>query len=311
MQLWHGTCTILMVLSVSTLRSQQMAPPPSVQGMVVGSFHMSNPGHDVHNLQVDDILQSKPQAEIKAAVGGIAVFHPTKVMTEWPQELATERFTQYAAGTLEPSRNEVVQLGFRLAKESGLHKVYGIDVDGDFPYQAVQTFAESHGQGDIMAQANRQTETMLQHLGGLLKSKGIVAGLRFLNDPERLRHDNDFYRQTLLIGSGAQQPGADLLTAWYRRNFLICANILQNTQPGDRVVVFYGSGHAFLLRQCIAETRLLTRGAERLSPEMIALPYSQPKCHSAALINGIGRFRRRYATKTVRLCRQKSCGFTS
>jgi len=58
----------------------------------------------------------------------------------------------------------------------------------------------------------------------------------------------------LHIGEGSEQPGVDLLTGWYRRNFAICANVIQNSHSGDRIVVFYGSGHAFLLRQCIAET---------------------------------------------------------
>ena len=87
-----------------------------------------------------------------------------------------------------------------------------------------------------------------------MHEQGVAATLRYLNDPVRLRQDNSFYRQTLRIGAGTDQPGADLLTAWYRRNFLICANIVQNSHPGDRIVVFYGSGHAFLLRQCVAET---------------------------------------------------------
>jgi hypothetical protein len=88
----------------------------------------------------------------------------------------------------------------------------------------------------------------------MLQDKGIAAALRYLNDPERLSHDNSFYRQMLRFGAGQQQPGVDLLTAWYRRNFLICANLIQNSQPGDHIVLFYGSGHAFLLRQCVTET---------------------------------------------------------
>ena len=50
------------------------------------------------------------------------------------------------------------------------------------------------------------------------------------------------------------QPGAELLAAWYKRNFYICAHLLQTAFPGDRVAVFYGYGHLFLLRQCVAET---------------------------------------------------------
>jgi len=87
-----------------------------------------------------------------------------------------------------------------------------------------------------------------------LKTGTVGAILRLLNDPTRLARDNAFYRTALHVGGGTQQPGADLLTAWYRRNFLICANIIQLAKPGDRIVVFYGSGHAFLLRQCVVET---------------------------------------------------------
>jgi hypothetical protein len=69
-----------------------------------------------------------------------------------------------------------------------------------------------------------------------------------------MRADNGFYRTMLRIGLGEDQPGVDLLTAWYHRNFQICANLLQIAKPGDRVVIFFGAGHAFPLRQCVAET---------------------------------------------------------
>jgi hypothetical protein len=68
-----------------------------------------------------------------------------------------------------------------------------------------------------------------------------------------IKNGNAFYRSTLWVGGGTVQPGADLLTQWYRRNFLICANLVQRAKPGDHVVVFYGSGHSFLLRQCVSE----------------------------------------------------------
>lgn len=236
------------------LPAQEAAPTQPVQVMIVGGFHMNNPGHDIHNVSVDDVLQPKPQSEIKAVVDSLAAFHPTKVMAEWPQDMIEERFQKYMAGTLPASRNEVVQLGFRLARQSGLQKVYGIDVDGDFPYQAVQTFAQAHGEVALLDRENSNGERLTQTLSNLLKNQGIVATLRYLNDPARLKNDNEFYREMLFVGAGAQQPGADLLSAWYRRNFLICANILQNSKPGDRIVVFYGSGHAFLLGQCVTET---------------------------------------------------------
>lgn len=239
-------------LVLPTFSPAQLSEPVSV--MIVGTFHLSNPGRDLHNVQVDDVLAPRPQAQIADAVGGLASFHPTAVMTEWPAGAAREQYAQFLAGTLPPSRNEVVQFGFRLAKAAALKQVYGIDVEGDFPYEAVEAYAKAHGQSSLLDRVGNDAEKEVKAQTDMLRSEGITATLRFVNDPQHIAHGNDFYREMLRIGNGSQQPGAELLTAWYRRNFLICSNLIQNTHPGDRVVVFYGSGHAFLLRQCIAET---------------------------------------------------------
>jgi Family of unknown function (DUF5694) len=225
-----------------------------VQVMIVGDFHMSNPGQDLHNVQVDDVLTPARQAEIAAVTNGLKRFAPTVVAAEWPADLAAQRYADYRAGKLPPSHNEVVQLGFRLAAAAGLPTVRGIDVDGEFPYDAVQTYATAHGQSAWLDAAGTAVEGFVQRQADLLKTGTVGAVLRFLNEPATLAHGNDFYRATLHVGGGTAQPGAELMTAWYRRNFLICANLVQLAKPGDRIVVFYGSGHAFLLRQCVTET---------------------------------------------------------
>jgi hypothetical protein len=233
-------------------QSQSDVPPVSV--MIVGGFHMSNPGRDMHNVVVGDVLAPAPQAELARIADALNAFHPTAVMGEWEAGVASERYAQFLAGTLPPSRNEVVQLGFRLARRAGLPRFYGIDTEGDFPFEPVQSFAQAHGQMGLIESAGARTEERVKRLSAMLESRGIAATLRYMNDPEQIRGDHDFYRQMLRVGQGSQQPGAELLTAWYRRNFLICTNLIQNSHPGDRIVVFYGAGHSFLLRQCVAET---------------------------------------------------------
>jgi Family of unknown function (DUF5694) len=114
--------------------------------------------------------------------------------------------------------------------------------------------AAAHRQSAILDKANAEIEDFVKNQNHRLATGTIGSVLRFLNDPALVARGNDFYRQTLRIGTGAEQPGADLLAAWYKRNFLICANIVQLSKPGDRIVVLYGSGHTFLLRQCVSET---------------------------------------------------------
>ena len=225
-----------------------------IEVMIVGVFHMSNPGQDLHNTKVDDVLAPKRQAEIAAVTAGLARFRPTKVAVEWPKEIVDERYPKYLAGTLPPSHNEVVQLGFRLAKMAGSKGVYGIDVDGDFPYDKVKAYADAHGQTGLLDALSAGIDARVAAAERRLADNGVSAALRHLNEPASVQADQAFYRTMLRIGAGADQPGAELDTAWYHRNFLICANLLQLAQPGDRIVVFYGSGHGTLLRQCVSET---------------------------------------------------------
>lgn len=229
------------------------ATPPPVEVMVVGDFHMSNPGADLHNTKVDDMLSPARQAEIQRVTDALAKFRPTVVAAEWPSGVVAERYANFVAGGLPASRNEVVQLGFRLAKQTGARMI-GVDVDGDFPYEAVQAYAKAHGQDAVLAEAETAITAHVAAQDKVLREQGVGPTLRFLNDPVRIARDNAFYRALGRIGGGDEQPGVAVLTAWYKRNFAICANLVQAAKPGDRMVVFYGSGHTFLLRQCVAET---------------------------------------------------------
>jgi hypothetical protein len=242
--------------SIPALTAGLMLATPSfaaapVEVMIVGGFHMTG-GHDMHNVVVDDVLAPKRQAEIHAVVDGIAKFKPTMVDAEWDAPYVPAKYADYLAGKLPPSHNEVVQLSFRLAKQQNI-PVHGVDVDGDFPYGPVEAYAKAHGETAILDSANADIQNMVDTISKTLANGTISDTLRYLNEPARIARDNDFYRKMVLVGGGAQQPGADLLSAWYKRNAYICANIVQLAKPGDRIVVFYGSGHAFFLRQCVTE----------------------------------------------------------
>ncbi|GAA0550588.1 hypothetical protein FHS83_001262 [Rhizomicrobium palustre] len=233
--------------------SPAFAADAPIEVMVVGLFHMSNPGHDLANVKADDMLAETRQKEIAATTAGLSRFRPTIVAVEWPEGVTNERYASYRAGTLEPSPNEVVQLGFRLAKESGLTRVDGIDVDGNFPFEAVEAFAKAHGQKAALEGLIQTAQQEVAAIDAVLAKGTVSATLRYLNEPATIFRSQNFYRSTLLFGAGDDQPGAALMTGWYERNFRICAKLVQRAKPGDRVVMFYGAGHAFLLRQCISE----------------------------------------------------------
>ncbi len=244
---------ITLAAAIIAAPAAQAAPTKPVQVMVVGVFHFSNPGQDIGNVQVPDVTTPERQAEIARIVAGLNRFHPTAVAAEWDAATVDERWAKYQAGTLPPSRNEVVQLGFRLGQLSGA-RVFGADMDGDFPFGPVIEWTKSHGMEGFEAQVMADIQAEVGGMSARLAQGTLGAELRRMNQPVEIQRANKFYTDTLRVGAGDQQPGADLNGAWATRNYRICARIIQESKPGDRVVVIFGAGHAYLLRRCFAET---------------------------------------------------------
>lgn len=235
------------------LTAARAGEPAPVQVLVLGTFHMSNPGRDLHNQKVGDMLRPRRQAEVEAVTRALLRFAPTRVAVEGTKRAVAERYPRYLDGTLPPSSDEVIQLGFRLGKEAKA-VVEGINVEGDFPFEQVAAWAEAHGRKSEIDEMGASVEREMQKQAQALAQHGVGGELRLLNEPATIDGMHGaFYRRILRYGAGEEQPGVNLLTAWYRRNFQLCANLAQTVKPGDRVAVLYGAGHAFLLRQCVQE----------------------------------------------------------
>ena len=126
---------LCLVLLFASLPASAAEPPARV--LLLGTWHFANPGLDLHNTRSIDVLEAAAQEQIATLVERLARFAPDRVFVEWPAELTDQRYAAWLADELPPSRNEVVQLGFRLARLQGHARVHGIDVrvaEGDsFP----------------------------------------------------------------------------------------------------------------------------------------------------------------------------------
>lgn len=247
----RGVAVLAMALAWAT--GARAAEP--VQVMVLGTYHFGNPGLDLQNLRADDVLQPRRQAEVAAAVDGLARFRPTRVAVEVVADsqpaAALPKYRRYRAGEGRDDRNEITQIGYRLADRAGLADVQGIDVDGDFPFEALQAWAESHGQAAALKQDFDDIGVKLKAFEASQATSTIGQLLRVMNEPAAIADDHGWYTRALRFGQGAEQPGAALLAAWTARNLGICARLVQLARPGDRVVVVYGAGHSHLLRDCV------------------------------------------------------------
>ncbi|MEQ4574384.1 MAG: hypothetical protein ABN502_05500, partial [Gammaproteobacteria bacterium] len=91
---------------------------PYADYLFIGSYHMNNPGRDVHNTQADDVLSERRQREIAEAASLIERYRPTRIMLEVDgeqQEKIRQNYAESCKGSRPLGRSEAEQLGFRIA----------------------------------------------------------------------------------------------------------------------------------------------------------------------------------------------------
>ena len=241
----------LLVLALFLLHGAAWATGPPARVILISTYHFSNPGQDQANVESVDVTVPQRQAELQAVTDALIRFEPTFVGVEWPAEAASEQYARYREGRLPPSSNEVVQLGFRLAKQAELDRVHGLDVPGDFPFEPLSTWAQTNGKVADLDALMAQAQGITTRITALQSTHTIGGVLREMNTSQALDEATGFYAEFLRYGSGAQQPGVELNAAWAKRNFGICARLLQALKPRDRAVVFYGQGHVPQLAACL------------------------------------------------------------
>jgi hypothetical protein len=285
-------CSLLFILSflgsrtamgqetstIQLLRNRPASARPKL--MILGVAHFDNPGHDVVNEHVDDVLTPQRQAEIEAIAKAVARFKPTRIVVEWPiarQEKLNIQYAHYRQGNYTLTRNEIDQLGLRIAAMLNLPEVYAVDwndmppgVEADYDYEAYPNTPEAKQRLAAMRDPNTNKSSSTRLLS-------LNQRIYDLNRPEALANLNRRYFDYILLGDANRNPGANWVGAWYARNLKILANIVRLADsPSDRVLVIYGVGHVFPLTEFAEQS-----GAFSIeSPEPLlqsTLKFSTPK----------------------------------
>lgn len=246
--------TIGIALVLSTLVALPAAAqeaPAKAEILVLGVYHMANPGRDIFNTNADDVLAPKRQAEIAELVAVLEKFRPTKIAVEadFSDSRVPKAYAEYLAGKHELTRNETEQIGFRLAKQLGHKTVYAVDVDGEFPYKHLVNYAKASGRSSELDAMMAEIGAMVKAQDEYLATHTVLETLLAMNSDERVAEDMGFYYRQAQLGEHWDWAGADLVSSWFRRNMRIYSNITQLVEsPNERVLVIYGAGHLGWLR---------------------------------------------------------------
>jgi hypothetical protein len=194
--------------------------------MILGVYHFDSPNLDFVKSGKVDHLSEEKQEEIAEVLDRLAAFAPTKVVLEATPEdkQVEERYEAFRKDACKLSGDEREQLGFQLAKQFGHPRVYLADHKSNMDLDSVLEAARESGDqrflgwfdgamGDVRAQLERQAKA------------SVREALVMLNEPANQDRTRDFYLQLARVGAAKEYVGAEVLAAWYRRNFCIFANL--------------------------------------------------------------------------------------
>lgn len=246
-----------------------------VEVMLLGTYHMDNPGLDEVNVDADDVLAADRQVELRDLADRLEAWQPDRIAVERPYdefEAVNDLYEKYRSGEYaydreetfpapHPMRNdddsecrsEVVQIGFRLADRLGHDHVAPIDEHPEEP-------DSDPFEGREMDSARKtsvslpEPETMREEADKHLASSTLVEHLVRMNTEDALRPNHDLMFDRGIRATDEKFGSPLALAYWYDRNIRMVHHLWRAVEPGDeRVLLVVGSGHVRVLRHLLTE----------------------------------------------------------
>lgn len=252
---FRGAIALCLLLLAASAAGASPAPTPA-KVMLIGVFHFANPGLDMVKSGVIDVMKPENQRYLEGLATRLAAFHPTDVLLECdPADQATvdAKFKDYVVGKFALTSNEDYQIGFRVAKATGLAGVTCFDEDTvGWDSQPMFDYIEKH-----QPQTKKELDTMYAELSASSEKEQSTLTLPQLlgltNDPARDSFNKSLYLRTNDVDAGGSFVGADASASWWHRNFRMYANIQKAAAPGHRVIAVAGQGHTAILKGLLAD----------------------------------------------------------
>jgi Family of unknown function (DUF5694) len=236
--------------------------------LLLGTFHFGYPnldGHKTDSSKYINVLSPQRQKEMEELATVIRRFKPTRIYVESSdQPWIDSLYQEYRAGHYKLGRNEIFQLGFRIAGQMNHTQVYAVDTwPFSSEYNTTYTWIDSlweSGQPVDSVRDKYWSEKYKQfyNAGDSVEVQlTMLENFLLMAEPAILRRMHGHYLtagfNTAPDANGDKgQQGPDRLSVWwYNRNLRIFNNILRTRLSGnDRIVVLFGNGHAPILKHC-------------------------------------------------------------
>ena len=243
---------------------------PAPRVLILGTFHFQDAGLDAYKPVFPfDVRSPARQRELEEVLDRLAAWRPTRIAVEARPERQPRLdslFAVYPANGMDTLRQELYQVGFRLAKRLGLAGVVAVDAparnfDSTMTRDEWTRRSKALARGPLSATDWDGRFAALYRADDSLKTvRSLRETLLYVNSAERLRAGHGHYLVgDLLNGAPGDYFGADgFVSAWYNRNIRIYSNVTRLARnPEERILLIFGAGHVPILQHLFESTPVL------------------------------------------------------
>ncbi len=238
------------------------------QVLMLGSFHFKDAGLDQYKPKYSVDIQSElRQKELEQILVALEKFNPTKIIVERRpgyQNKLDSLYSEYKNGNFDSS-NEIVQIGFNLAKRLGHNRVIAGDSrakgmpwnPGDrekFDSLRKNIIDSEKIESVIESKYDDLMTKLYSHEDSLKSQVPLKEYFLYLNSKERLdAYFGSYLTGDIAVNDGNQYPHVDNLTAWWiNRNYRIFSNMRKEIESkNERILVIFGAAHVGVLRPLV------------------------------------------------------------
>ncbi len=232
---------------------------PKTKVLIVGTFHFDQE-------QKYDELSEENQKELEKITKSLAVFNPTKVVVEKDPSLSERYNRGYhklldGKLSLDTMRNEIFQLGFRMAQYMNHDSIYLFDNKPDyigslkdFTFEKMLAYADEYDSAFNKVHFDKINKVFTQNQN-TLNSLPLYQNLKMRNSLQMEKYNT--YRMHMIemrMGINDSWMGPDWLGRWYQRNIRMMTHIMKFMTAEDRIIVFVGDNHKWVLEQLMNNT---------------------------------------------------------
>lgn len=242
------------------LLSAQKTP---IKVYLLGTFHFNQTDTNVYDVRSDRHQQSIQQLADK-----ILAVHPDKVfierMPEWEDQNHIDSLYQvYRKGGLRQARNEIWQVGGRVAAALNHQHIYQCDQPGMYGYHLgqIEEYSHLHHQDSLLSYKGKgmtNPEVPGFNSDSLRMSLSLLGYLQWLNSADVQKTSHAHYINTypqmgntnVFSYDSTYFLGANLTIDWYRRNILIYSKMLAQLDYSEKAIfLIIGNDHIPIIRQ--------------------------------------------------------------